>query len=93
MTTLVEHRGTENGVHYGEPVNDSTHAEDARAAIKRIAAAEASMASARAARDHAVVRMFQEDGMTAPQIARATAMSESNVRLILKMARGLPEEQ
>jgi DNA-directed RNA polymerase specialized sigma24 family protein len=84
-------RGVERATHnahdgYGDPVTDSSHIREARAAIERVERAEEAAAAARRDRDVAIVRLHREDGMRPPQIARALNQSVSNVRMILRIA-------
>lgn len=59
----------------------------ARGHIAEITALEAKIEQEREGRDRAVVAMHVDDGLRAPDIARATGMSVSNVRAVLRILR------
>lgn len=64
---------------------ESPHTGAVRRAVEDVAQAEAALDAARARRDQVIVAMHYEDGVRAPDIARTTGMSVSNVRLVLSL--------
>jgi DNA-directed RNA polymerase specialized sigma24 family protein len=65
----------------------------ALAAIREMHELQKAMDATRARRDNAVARMYLEDGMRPPQIARITGMSISNVRLVCDRAKLLSQQR
>jgi len=96
MTTMLTDREVADdmhtAVHYREPVSDSENISAARAAITASQEAEKAVKRALRERNRAIERAASEDEMTAPEIARATGMSLSNVRYVLGRAGLLPSQ-